>query len=367
MSQFLKTCKQRLYWERLRYAVFARTRSSGLWKFLSAMLTVGSTAATLFPSLNELLPFGTIVCLVMALVFVTCFVVMVCRDWLKLTIFIPPDRKQAGDYGLKVCLNLHDILQPVEIEQGEIRDVILLYNSNNIIGGLHNNLMSQFLCKYFPDSNGRTIDSSGRAVFDFKLFRSCLEDKRSGVYCADDNWQEGASSDELKKKVLASLTEIQSPDSEESEVDPRYKQALAEPILGWGKGIVIALKLPANADYQYAYFLCASYYKGNYAPQSDQQEVLNCIRGVWQVAALKHTYQLSRCRLSLPIIGKGYTQSSEAAFSILWEIVSSYRRSTRDSKNDRFGISIYAPREVLNLHALPLTDLLYLLRFALLG
>ncbi len=367
MSNFLKICKRRLYWERLRYAVFARTRSTGLWKLLSGMLTIGCAAATLFPNLNELVPFGSIVCMTMALIFITSFVVMVFRDWLKLTIFIPPDKKQAGDYGMKVCLNLHDILQPVEIEKDEKRDLVLLYNSNNIIGGIRNYLLSQFLCKYFPDKSGQTMDPSGCAMFNFELFRSCLEDKESGVYSADDDWRDGAASDELKNKVLASLKDLRDAGSKETEVQNSFKQALAEPVLGWGKGIVIALKLPENPDYQYAYLICATCYKGNYDAYSDLPELTNCIRGVWKVAALKHLHQLPDYRISLPILGKGYAQSSEAAFCILWEIVSSYRRATRDSKHGRFGISIYAPREILNLHALPLSDLLFLLRFALLG
>lgn len=377
MLKFIRSCNEKLYWERLFYALFARTKSTGAWKLLTGILSIGSMTASLFPGLlgNNEIPFGPIVCGVASVAFIFSFLLMVCRDWVKLTIYIPPVQDEAGKYRKKVSVCLRNILKPAENSAGEKRDIVLMYNANNIIGGLDDNLISQFLSKYFPDAGGESVDSSNVSAFDFQKFRGCLADKNSGVYVEDKDWNPEKLA-ELKNKVLSTLKDIRDEHADDNEVKKSYLAALCEPVLEWGKGTVIALKLPENPDYQYAYLLCASYYKSapdtapgdrsRYSAHSDIEELVRCINVVWKIAAIKHGYQLPYWRICLPLLGKGFTNHSESAMGVLWEIVRSYRKVTSAEENGIFGISLYMPRKILMQKKLDLSSVLSFLRIALL-
>lgn len=374
MFNFIRTFREKLYWERLVYALFARTKSTGAWKLMTGILSIGSMTASLFPGLsgNDEVPFGSIVCGIASFGFIFSFFLMAFKDWVDLTIYIPPVQDEAGKYRKKVSVCLRNILEPVENIEGETRDIVLMYNANNIIGGLKDTLISPFLTKYFPEADSKSDGKSKASGFDFQKFRERLADENSGVYEDDEDWSEEKLA-ELKNKVLSTLKDIRDEHAKDKEVKESYMAALCEPVLEWGKGTVIALKLPENPDYEYAYLICASYYKSapntlknRYSAHSDIEELVRCINVVWKIAAKKHGYQLLDWRICLPLLGKGFTKHSESSMGVLWEIVRSYRSVTSKVENNVFGLSIYLPREILWLHELKLSKVLTFLRTALL-
>lgn len=374
MFNFIRTFREKLYWERLVYALFARTKSTGAWKLMTGILSIGSMTASLFPGLsgNDEVPFGSIVCGIASFAFIFSFFLMAFKDWVDLTIYIPPVQDEAGKYRKKVSVCLRNILEPVENIEGETRDIVLMYNANNIIGGLEDTLIGKFLSKYFPDADSKSDGKSKASGFDFQKFRECLAHDDSMVYEDDKDWTPEKLA-ELKNKVLSTLKDIRDEHAKDKEVKESYMAALCEPVLEWGKGTVIALKLPENPDYEYAYLICASYYKSapntpeeRYSAHSDIEELVRCINVMWKVAVIKHGDKFSNLRICLPLLGKGFTKHSESSMGLLWEIVRSYRSVTSKVKNNVFGISIYLPREILGLHKLKLSSVLTFLRTALL-
>lgn len=356
--------RQNMFWERVRYAFLTRV---SLTKPINVALWVAgvlSSFITIFGS-EEGRPSKECLFLILFLSAIGGLIYVICTRWIKLKVYIPPNRKEAREYAGKVMLNMTDILAPFEKEEGKHYDIALVYNINNLAGGRRMgdnvNLFGQFLIKYFKGAK----TNGGLISFDFDLFRSCMQNELSRAFRIGKENDETVIVEYPKEMYADSLYNAQV-NIEEGEIP--------EKVFPWRSGTVIALKLPEGSDRDYAYLMCSTRYEGSLKPLSDETEQLLCLECLWKIVKKLHRSALSDRVISIPFINKGYSELKQKInYSVLWNILHSYKMATVDLRNkgkdvdDKFALDIHITRDVLKINELNMAEVLRFLKFALLG
>lgn len=354
-----------MFWERVRYVFltkisFTKPVNVALW-----VAGVLSSFITIFGS-EENRPSKECLLLILFLSAIGGLIYVICTRWIKLKVFIPPNRKEAREYEGKVMLNMTDILAPFEKEEGKHYDIALAYNSNNIVGGKkmgkHLNLMGQFLCRYFHVEGAQ--DENGFARFNVELFKECLLNEKTRAFCLKQVNGENILEEISKERYADNLWNAQ---GNVGGMD------VPEIVFPWRSGTVIALKLPDEADRDYAYLMCSTRYDGNLrSPHSDEIEQKLCLECLWEVVKKLHHYDLSSRIVSIPFINKGYSNMKQnIQYSVLWNILHSYKVATVDLGNigndvdEKFALDIHIPRDVFRIHGLNMAEVLRFLKYAL--
>lgn len=354
-----------MFWERVRYVFltkisFTKPVNVALW-----VAGVLSSFITIFGS-EENRPSKESLLLILFLSAIGGLIYVICTRWVKLKVYIPPNRKEAREYEGKVMLSMTDILAPFEKEERKHYDIALAYNSNNIVGGKmkdnHMNLMGQFLCRYFHVEGAQ--DENGFARFNVELFKECLLNENTKAYCLKQENGENVLEKIPKERYADNLWNAQ------GNVGGMDVPGMVFP---WRSGTVIALKLPEEADRDYVYLMCSTRYDGNLrSPHSDEIEQKLCLECLWKVVKELHENDLSSCIVSIPFINKGYSNMGQNIhYSVLWNILHSYKLATVDFRNngcdvgEKFAVAIHIPRDVFKTHGLNMAEVLRFLKYAL--
>ena len=129
------------------------------------------------------------------------------------------------------------------------------------------NLMGQFLCRYFHVEGAQ--DENGFARFNVKLFKECLLKEETKAYCLKQVYGENVLEEISKERYADNLWIAQ---GNVGNLD------VPELVFPWRSGTVIALKLPKEADRDYAYLMCSTRFDGNLRkPHSDEIEQKLCV------------------------------------------------------------------------------------------
>lgn len=286
-------------------------------------------------------------------IFLLPWVVTIRYRWLPARITIPTPAN--GDHPLndKVSLCISSIFE----QEG---DLLLSYNRNNIVGGLRINegrkmslnMMAQFMHKYFP----ATSEESDQ--FDWAAFKACYDSPETHIF-----YQNGENKlEEYDKYKIAPRSICKIHYEKDAELD--YRKALdLLPV-----GSVLALKLPKEADREYAYLIGNTHYEPNQSMSAitDIEELEMCLNTAWRVIALMHPGGHNVC---LPFLGKGYSGMSGYAYGILWTIVFTYRKKSSHHHKGvyNYGINLCLPFSVMMRNDLKIRQVASFLTYALRG
>lgn len=353
-----------MFWERVRYACF--TRMSIKTPINVALWVAGllSTIVTIFFN-GENKPSSSHLITIIILASILGLIYAIYVRWIKLKVYIPPNRKDAREYEGKVMMCMTDILASFEKDEGKHYDIALVYNMNNIAGGKQMgrniNLFAQFLIKYFKGKK----TNGGLIAFDSSLFKSCMQSHLSRAFRLRKENEETIIEEYPKELYVDSLYNAQVNIVEKDIPNKVF------PIRG---GTVIALKLPDGADRDYAYLMCSTWYDGSLKAHSDETEQILCLECLWRVVKKLHHADLSSRIVSLPFINKGFSAlKQDINYSVLWNILHSYKMATADLRNNRkdvdekFSVNIHIPNDVLNINGLNMSEVMWFLERALMG
>lgn len=275
------------------------------------------------------------------LLFLLPWFITLMHRWLPSRIIIPTKTNDDHPLNGKVSLVISSIFE----QKG---DLILSYNRNNIAGGLvineYNkptlNLMGQFMHKYFPASKKES------AQFDWSAFKACYDSPNTYIYYLNEQNK---------------LVEFDKQAVPPHDVTNAKKATILLP-----KGSVIALKLPAGADREYAYLLCNTYYRPDQSMSAitNMDELEICLSTVWRVVSLLHPGGHNVC---IPFLGKGYSGLTEHSYGVLWTIVFTYRKASSLYGVYNYGINICLPISILASNNLQIWEAARFMSYALRG
>lgn len=244
---------------------------------------------------------------------------------------------------------------------------VLAYNCNNYAGGMKGNLMSQFMAKYFPDTDKQGVEGA----YDFEAFCKCYEHPKTQLFILEKKKKTKDADKSDEQDEMAPLGIELSVLDKEVYVAPRAFRDVPGAVAEAGDrepiphGAVLALYLEQSETDSsippYAFFLATTWVKiGSRTPHSDTETLIASLKTLWRVA--ERLLGGTDTQLCLPCLCGGSGHLNDGTYSVIWAIVSTYRMAYLQP-NSAPGMQLCIPPDILRHYNV--RDVLKLMNYAL--